>query len=83
MSFAAGKYARFICQRCGLQWDYNQQMREWTGEIVCPECYDVKHPQLTLPRIQNDIRSLRRPFPREFVGIGYLNSTMDAILIDG
>lgn len=81
MTYAAGNHGhRFICQRCGFPWEIRYQRKEWTGEIVCPECYDVKHPQLTLPRVKNDILPLRHPFPREWVGIGYVNVTMDAVL---
>lgn len=80
-SYASGKHARFKCIRCGFTWPYKDQRREWTGTVVCPECFEAKHPQLTPPRVSGDAIALRRPFPREHVYIQYLPTTADAILV--
>ena len=46
MSYASGKYAVAICDRCGFQYKYSQLRKEWTGFRVCAECYEPKSPQL-------------------------------------
>lgn len=35
----------FQCMRCDSSYHSNQKMIEWTGLIVCRNCYDPKHPQ--------------------------------------
>jgi hypothetical protein len=45
--FAYGSYAVAICDRCGFQYDYLQLRKEWNGLKTCPECWEVKHPQLS------------------------------------
>lgn len=46
--------ARFVCDRCSFDYPYSSRREEWTGSIVCPTCYDEKHPQLTLPLTRPD-----------------------------
>ena len=36
------------CDRCGFYYYNDQVKREWTGKLVCFDCYDPKHPQLDL-----------------------------------
>ena len=45
-TFATGKYAIAICDRCGQQYDFHQLRQEWNGLKTCPECFETKHPQL-------------------------------------
>ena len=45
-TFASGKYAIAICDRCGQQNKFTQLKQEWNGLKVCPECFETKHPQL-------------------------------------
>ena len=59
MSFASGKYAIAICDRCGFQYKYLTLKKEWTGFRVCPECYEPKHPQLEPIHNVSDPESLR------------------------
>ena len=35
MSFASGKHAIAICDRCGFQYKYTSLKKEWTGFRVC------------------------------------------------
>ena len=35
----------FICDRCGFKFKAEKKHFEWTGLIVCPDCYDERHPQ--------------------------------------
>ncbi len=45
-TFATGKYAVALCDRCGQQYKFAQLQEEWNGLMTCPECFDTKHPQL-------------------------------------
>jgi len=45
-TFATGKYALAICDRCGQQYKFTQLQEEWNGLMTCPECFEPKHPQL-------------------------------------
>jgi len=63
MSFASGKHAIAICDRCGFQYKYTSLKKEWTGFRVCTECYEPKHPQLEPPKNVSDAEGLRFPRP--------------------
>ena len=45
-TFATGKYALALCDRCGQQFKFNQLREEWNGLKTCPQCFETKHPQL-------------------------------------
>jgi len=61
--FASGKHALAICDRCGFEYDYLQLREEWNGNRVCPECFEVKHPQLEPPFAKADAEALRHARP--------------------
>jgi len=63
MTFAVGKYSQAICDRCGYQYDYLDLQKEWNGLLVCPECYEPKHPQLDPPYHAPDSEALKNPRP--------------------
>ena len=49
MSFASGKFALAICDRCGQQYKYHQLQQEWNGLFTCSECFEPKHQPLDPP----------------------------------
>ena len=63
MGYAVGKRAFAICDRCGWRYRYLQLQMEWTGFKVCPECYEVKNPQLDPPPLGPEAESLYQPRP--------------------
>ena len=69
MSYASGKYALAVCDRCGQQYKYSQLREEVengrrNGLRVCPPCYDEDHPQLRLGKEKVvDPQALRDPRP--------------------
>ena len=63
MTFANGKFALAICDRCGQQYKYHQLQQEWNGLFTCPECFEPKHPQLDPPYHPADPIALRDPRP--------------------
>jgi len=63
MTFANGKFALAICDRCGQQYKYLELKQEWNGLFTCPECFEPKHPQLDPPYHPADAVALHDPRP--------------------
>lgn len=42
--FKPGDYW-MICDRCGFKYRQSQMKKEWTGSIVCTDCWEPRHPQ--------------------------------------
>tara|TARA_R100001510_G_scaffold55106_1_gene58577 strand:+ start:597 stop:938 length:342 start_codon:yes stop_codon:yes gene_type:complete len=63
MSYASGKYAYFICDTCGFRYRYTTARQEWSGNKVCHECFETKHPQLNPPSVSVDSEALHQPRP--------------------
>lgn len=34
-----------ICDRCGFEYKASKLKKEWTGLMVCKDCYEPRHPQ--------------------------------------
>ena len=45
---ARGKYAKAISDRSGMEFPYDQMMREWNGSLVHRSEFESKHPQLEI-----------------------------------
>ena len=45
MAFAKGKYAKAISDRSGMEFPYNEMIREWNGMFVHKSEYEARHPQ--------------------------------------
>ena len=45
MAFARGKYAKAISDRSGLEFPYNEMVKEWNGSFVHRSEYEARHPQ--------------------------------------
>ena len=54
MSYASGKFAKFVCDTCGWAYPYKTAKTTWEGNRGCEECFDPKHPQLDQPNIGAD-----------------------------
>jgi|TARA_R110000824_G_scaffold384857_1_gene578977 hypothetical protein len=63
MSYAAGKYALGLCDRCGFQYKLNELKEEWNKLKTCPECFEPKAPQLESPPVVRDPEALYNPRP--------------------
>tara|TARA_R100001440_G_scaffold14996_1_gene25516 strand:- start:216 stop:548 length:333 start_codon:yes stop_codon:yes gene_type:complete len=61
-TFATGKYAVAICDRCAQQYKFLELRKEWNGLMTCPECFEPKHPQLDPAYHSGDAQAL--PFAR-------------------
>ncbi len=45
MAFAKGKYAKAISDRSGMEFPYNEMVKEWNGMLVHRSEYESRHPQ--------------------------------------
>lgn len=73
--FAVGSRSQAICDRCGFQYDYLQLRQEWNGLRTCPECWEIKHPQLDPIYPPTEPQALLNPRPDRIepmdVPVGY------------
>ena len=58
MAQARGKYAKAISDRSGLEFPYNEMVREWNGHLVHKSEFEAKHPQLELRSRSGDAQGL-------------------------
>ena len=63
MSFAKGKYAKAISDRSGMEFPYNEMIKEWNGMFVHKSEYEPKHSQLEIRTRGGDAQGLRDARP--------------------
>ena len=63
MAYAKGKYAIAISDRSGLQFPYNEMVKEWNGMWVHTSEYEPKAPQLMPHEHIPDPQALEHPRP--------------------
>jgi hypothetical protein len=63
MAFARGKHAKAISDRSGMEFPYNEMVKEWNGHFVHKSEYEEKHPQLELKSRSGDSQGLRDARP--------------------
>jgi hypothetical protein len=63
MAFASGKKSYGISDRSGFRYRLRDMKKEWTGALVGPDEFELKHPQLNPPRHRADPQALRDPRP--------------------
>ena len=63
MAYAKGKYAIAISDRSGLQFPYNEMVKEWNGAWVHTSEYEPKAPQLMPHEHSPDPQALEHPRP--------------------
>jgi len=60
--FSSGRGALSISDRSGLEFPYNEMVKEWTGALVHKSEWEPKQPQLD-PTIYTDPEALQNPRP--------------------
>ena len=58
MAFAKGKHAKAISDRSGMEFPYNEMVKEWNGHFVHKSEFEAKHPQLELRSRSGDSQGL-------------------------
>lgn len=63
-----------VCMRCGLKKKSAMLRKEWTGLMVCDDCWEPRHPQ-TLIRVPEEVISppWKSPEVDSFTASPYLN----------
>ena len=63
MAHASGKYANAISDRSGMEFPYNEMVKEWNGSLVHKSEFEAKHPQLERQKHRPDAQSLQDARP--------------------
>ena len=63
MAHASGKYAKAISDRSGMEFPYNEMVKEWNGSLVHKSEFEAKHPQQERQRHAADAQSLKDARP--------------------
>ena len=61
--YATGKYAKAISDRSGMEFPFNEMVREWNGSFVHISEFEPKQPQLEPKPMNGDSISLRNVRP--------------------
>ena len=84
MTFKAGLH-NFICDVCGMEYKGDVKRRMWNGLIVCPEDYEVDHPQKYI-RVEPDGQAVPDPRPEPtdtFVLVPYYDCAIAGVGVAG
>ena len=62
-----------ICDVCSIKYKAGKAKHRWDGFIVCPNCYEQRHPQDFVKTRQDKISvPFSRPIPQEiFIAVPY------------
>ena len=63
MAYAKGKYAKFISDRSGMEFPYNEMVKEWNGARVHTSEFEPKTPLDKPSRHKADAEALQFPRP--------------------
>jgi len=71
--FISGEW-NLICDVCSIKYKAGKAKHRWDGFIVCPNCYEQRHPQDFVKTRQDKISvPFSRPIPQEiFVVVPYI-----------
>tara|TARA_R100000935_G_C2756198_1_gene131718 strand:+ start:163 stop:459 length:297 start_codon:yes stop_codon:yes gene_type:complete len=61
MKYSNGSKSKFISDRSGMEFPYNEQRKEWNGSIVHTSEYEEKHPQLDPKKPPFEPQTLKSP----------------------
>jgi hypothetical protein len=73
-NFAKGSRSLAISDRSGMQFPYNEMVKEWNGSIVHFSEFEAKHPQLEIRSRGGDPQGLQRARPDTSRGTGIIAS---------
>lgn len=76
--YLSGEF-NLTCDRCSKKIKAHQAKHEWTGFIVCGDCYETRHPQ-DFVKAQTD--KITVPFQRPIPTLLFTNATYISIYID-
>lgn len=68
--------SKSCCDRCGFDFYHSMLRKEWTGAMVCTQCWDPRHPQDSIKARpeRNNVRDARpAPEPR-YLAVGEITA---------
>lgn len=76
--FKSGSW-NITCDRCSKKTKADEIKKEWTGFLVCPVCFEQRHPQDFVRARQDRISvPFSRPRPVDiFTGVTYITTYVD------
>ena len=76
--YLSGEF-NLTCDRCSKKIKAHQAKHEWTGFIVCGDCYETRHPQDFVRARQDKISvPFTRPRPVDvFTGVTYITTYVE------
>lgn len=75
---------RGICDRCGLEYDFANLRKEWTGLMVCHADFDRKPAELRPPRLRSEGLPVPNARPEQpLYEPDVLLEAGDALVVDG
>ena len=64
--FAVGKYSKAISDRSGMEFPYDEMVREWNGSLVHYTEFEPKQPQIRRRRTVADAIAIQNARPMKF-----------------
>ena len=82
--YLSGEF-NLTCDRCSKKIKAHQAKHEWTGFIVCGDCYETRHPQDFVRARQDKISvSFSRPIPTlTFTDVPYIDTGNNVCTFSG
>ena len=65
-TYATGKRSKAISDRSGMEYPYEEMVKEWNGSLVHYTEFEPKHPQIRRRRTTADAIALRNPRVMKF-----------------
>ena len=65
-TFATGKRSKAISDRSGMEFPYEEMVKEWNGSLVHYTEFEPKHPQIRRRRTVADAIALQNPRVMKF-----------------
>lgn len=73
-----------VCDRCSKKIKADESKLEWTGFIVCPDCYEQRHPQdFVKAKIDKIIVPYIRPPSDTYIVVPYIFYIDEGYVTDG
>ena len=64
--FATGKRSKAISDRSGMEFPYDEMVKEWNGSLVHISEFESKHPQIRRKKVTADRIALQNPRAQDF-----------------
>ena len=82
-TFISGEW-NLICDSCSIKYKANKAKQRWDGFIVCPNCYEQRHPQdFVKAKIDKIIVPYIRPPNDIFITVAYRIYVDDGYVLNG